>query len=1140
MTRYPTVVGGQIKKSVGYRIRKVIYRVDELVGPWMRKLIPNFIVAHYVYIFALVIIGSVMIYPNQEIRYIDALFFCSGAATQAGLNTINMNDLNLFQQLVIYFISLLSTPIFINTMVVFMRMYWFEKSMDDIKEKSAKDFKMRRTATLAAIRTQTMDYMRSNSKDESSYGTHNAQEDLDKRLHKVDEGQVKRKTEENEPGIDRLVEEEDSQSSKSSRSSRSSQVHGNIELQNMTKKSRNSASSADSEEGLDDEDGQTLRLQQVVTKQPRGTTKEKSRDIQFAELPHPNKKSKTSRDIDPRDLYMSISMMQHRSQQKNADAESGPALHIEGPAERETLRLPGHHHKHRRYHRQRRHQKLMLLKQQAQRNFLARDELKEINKEEGESAEPAKNSGVQFKEPSRIWKKRWSRGFSQGASAGESGRRLSGVPKDIPENAILDSDDGSNEPATKSEGSSPVKIKSNSLDSNVKGKRSFFGKGRRLSVSPTMERLARGKQSESLLPKLSRRFTRTFTGRAARSPSNISPAEMTDDELISLYSRIGPGFNRARYLSWNPTIGRNSTFVALTESQREELGGVEYRSLKLLSIILVVYYVGFNLLILFLYLAFILTKQYYRTAVIADGVSPTWWAFFTANTTFNNVGLTLTPDSMMMFSQNAYVMITGCFFIVIGNTGFPVFLRFIIWIMLKLSRPLTMYHESLAFLLDHPRRCFTLLFPSGPTWWLLAVLVVLNGIDWILFIVLDFNNTALQYLPKGYRVLAGLFQAFSTRTAGLSVVNLSTLHSAIQVSYMIMMYISVLPVAISIRRTNVYEEQSLGLTLEDIENKAADDDSKKPRESFIAAHLRRQLSFDLWFIFVGLFIICVCENHHLRDGDYNFQTFAILFEIVSAYGTVGLSLGYPNYDPSFSGKMTTLSKLVIIAMMIRGRHRGLPYSIDRAVLLNVGNMKQRDEVQAYRALRRSQTMAGRGSSVLPPVRTASTFSGSIQSLRENGIPWRKAVKKVGRFAKRAASGLLLGPGGTVQESQGLGASTIPNSLYEDSGVASYGVPEATGVDDEVVPSPSPSGSRISIGRGSSNGSSVSTGYVSGVSNGDAGNYSSYSDSDGANSVSGNSGAASESPLGSLVHEPTEHIQNGTYEHFNDDSRPHED
>lgn len=36
------------------------------------------------------------------------------------------------------------------------------------------------------------------------------------------------------------------------------------------------------------------------------------------------------------------------------------------------------------------------------------------------------------------------------------------------------------------------------------------------------------------------------------------------------------------YLSYTPTLGRNSQFLDLTEEQREELGGIEYRSLKLL------------------------------------------------------------------------------------------------------------------------------------------------------------------------------------------------------------------------------------------------------------------------------------------------------------------------------------------------------------------------------------------------------------------------------------------------------------------------------------------------------------------------------------------------------------------------------
>jgi Trk-type K+ transport system membrane component len=36
-----------------------------------------------------------------------------------------------------------------------------------------------------------------------------------------------------------------------------------------------------------------------------------------------------------------------------------------------------------------------------------------------------------------------------------------------------------------------------------------------------------------------------------------------------------------------------------------------------------------------------------------------------------------------------------------------------------------------------------------------------------------------------------------------------------------------------------------------------------------------------------------------------------------------------------SGRYKPLSKFVICAMMIRGRHRGLPYALDRAINLPV-------------------------------------------------------------------------------------------------------------------------------------------------------------------------------------------------------------
>ncbi len=52
-----------------------------------------------------------------------------------------------------------------------------------------------------------------------------------------------------------------------------------------------------------------------------------------------------------------------------------------------------------------------------------------------------------------------------------------------------------------------------------------------------------------------------------------------------------------------------------------------------------------------------------------------------------------------------------------------------------------------------------------------------------------------------------------------------------------------------------------------------------------------------------------------------------------AYGTVGISTGAPGQAYSFSGAWHTLSKLILCAVMLRGRHRGLPVAIDMAILL---------------------------------------------------------------------------------------------------------------------------------------------------------------------------------------------------------------
>lgn len=83
-----------------------------------------------------------------------------------------------------------------------------------------------------------------------------------------------------------------------------------------------------------------------------------------------------------------------------------------------------------------------------------------------------------------------------------------------------------------------------------------------------------------------------------------------------------------------------------------------------------------------------------------------------------------------------------------------------------------------------------------------------------------------------------------------------------------MMYISAFPIAISVRRTNVYEERSLGLY-------GGEDSDENGNQSYVGDHLRRQLSFDLWFVFLGFFIISIVEGGRLSNTNEYVSCFVI-------------------------------------------------------------------------------------------------------------------------------------------------------------------------------------------------------------------------------------------------------------------------
>jgi potassium uptake Trk family protein len=760
----------------------------------------NFIKVHYLYMIGFIIATSFMLYPGGLMTYADALFFAAGSSTQSSLNTIDVNTLYLYQQVVLILVAFVCNPIFINTAIVFIRLYWFEKRFEHLVK-----------AARGSRRMKTRD-------------------------------RVERET----------VEAYDPACSETGVNGRPITVlHGTTESNRI---SSETATAKSKEQDM----MATGRLGLVIsfsrntaTAPPNASTKEGREEPEYTIVRSPPVSAALDDDDEP---------------QKKTKQDAG-MLGVPGPL------------------------------------YLDRGEILKALNESNEDE-------LQGRDTQSILRSKTS---SQSHSISSRGEGVNRNDDDHPvrhDTAIVVPE-------------SPARRKREQTMQNVQDDDDEVTD----SISD-LDRIA------SHLKHCRTRSHGVEVGdkeNTSARPCNTLSTAQTPDKID----------DPMPYLSWQPTLGRNSAFVNLTEEQRDELGGVEYCALKTLAKVLVAYYIGFHVLGMTIMLPWIMHVEPWHSIPIANGVAPVWWGIFTPASMFTDLGFTVTSDSMISFQTAVLPLLLGSFLIIVGKTGFPCMLRVVIWALSRLVPRDGALREELQFLLDHPRRCFTLLFPSKATWRLFWILVLLNTVDLVFFSILDLDDETVTRLSAGYRVLNGLFQATSTRTPGFSSVTLVKLHPAVQVSYLVMMYISVFPIAISVRRTNVYEEKSLGIWM--------GEEAREQDQSYVGQHLRRQLSFDLWYVFLGMFLICIVEGDKLSHTDeYAFTIFSVLFEVVSAYGTVGLSLGYPGTNTCLSTQFKVTSKLIIIAMMLRGRHRGLPYALDRAILLPSEDLHKKEAEEATR------------------------------------------------------------------------------------------------------------------------------------------------------------------------------------------------
>ncbi|KAI5842328.1 cation transport protein-domain-containing protein [Tricharina praecox] len=313
-----------------------------------------------------------------------------------------------------------------------------------------------------------------------------------------------------------------------------------------------------------------------------------------------------------------------------------------------------------------------------------------------------------------------------------------------------------------------------------------------------------------------------------------------------------------------------------------------------------------------------------KDIVAVNALNSWWWAAFNAISAFNNSGMSLLDAGMVPFAnRGSFVVVVQCALILAGNSAFPVILKG----LLLLLRLCGYKNKGLLLLLDGSRcrKVFPYLFPPRETKWLIAMLIILNGIDVAAFQIAapSSNDSALRALSNSQRFLAGLFQALSVRSGGFAIVSIRDLHMGVQMAYTVMLYTSAFPLALPGIPHRFHASPHHAPSL------------PESAWSFVLRQLRGLMrAGDLRYLVAAVWFICVVESPGAAGA------FPILFEVASAFGCVGVSFGAQKDGRlALVGDWGGASKMALAAVMLWGRTR----EVRRGVLKGWGRGRGRGD-----------------------------------------------------------------------------------------------------------------------------------------------------------------------------------------------------
>ncbi|MFH1710607.1 MAG: TrkH family potassium uptake protein [bacterium] len=253
------------------------------------------------------------------------------------------------------------------------------------------------------------------------------------------------------------------------------------------------------------------------------------------------------------------------------------------------------------------------------------------------------------------------------------------------------------------------------------------------------------------------------------------------------------------------------------------------------------------------------------------------YAVFHAVSAFNNAGFALPPNfaNLSPYVTDIIINLTITTLIIIGGMGFIVISDVLKGQRLSLHSKIT-----------------------------IATTAILIALGTAGFLFLEYSNpSTLGPLSLGDKMLASYFQAVTPRTAGFHTLNTGTLFVPTLIMVMFLMFIGASPGGTGGGiKTSTFAVLigTIRATLKGLK------DTVMFRRRIPHETVRRAFTITTLSVFIVVFAVLLLNY---------FEKFSLLesaFEVFSAFGTVGLSMG-------ITPKLSSIGKLIIIVVMFIGR-----------------------------------------------------------------------------------------------------------------------------------------------------------------------------------------------------------------------------